>query len=161
MTSLQPPEPRAAFKAEREGAEIQTGKARGCICAPGYCTASEHSNLRIASVISHSSSYHIRDCLGDPCVDSRSRSLSRSTPEVSVCSTRVCETGRAIGERTPRTRESLAFAGSTLLALVVTSKISYARRRSCRVVLSPPYLVLGRSSSSRCPSRSITLVSRT
>ena len=158
VTSFQPPEPRAAFKAEREGIEIQTVKARCCICAPVHCIASEHSNLRIASVILHSLNYHIRDCLGDPCVDSRSRSLSQSTPE-DFCLLRPCLRHRPrFWGLTHRTRESFASAGSTLMVLVATRKIDPTHGEGL-LWKSPisPYLVLGRSSLSRCPSMSGTI----
>ena len=55
---------------------------------------------------------------------------------------------------THRTRESLASAGSTLLELVATRKIDPTHGEGL-LGKSPisPCLVLGRSSSSRCPSR--------
>ena len=57
-----------------------------------------------------------------------------------------------------RTMESLASAGSTLLVLVATRKIdpTHGEGLSWKSPISP-YLVLCRSSSSRCPSRSRTV----
>ena len=126
------------------------------------CTGALHCTraLQFANRLrdSHSSNYHTRDCLWDPCVELLSRSQTQSTPE-DFCLLQSC-----LGDRlsfcgfTHRTMESLAPTGFTFRVLVATRKSdpTHGEGLLWKTHISA-YVVLGRSGLSRGPSRSGTV----